>query len=127
MLGDKPVMAVVPSTDLARSRAFYVDKLGLTIEESMSNDDMMFVNAGAGSMFGVYKRGEGNKGDHTQVGFKVEEIESVVKELTDKGVVFEQLDMGPIKTNEMGIAELPGVKSAWFKDPDSNIFAVNQM
>ncbi len=41
----------------------------------------------------------------------------------DRGVVFEEYDMPGLKTME-GIAEIQGVKGAWFKDPDGNILPV---
>ena len=53
-----------------------------------------------------------------------DDVDGTVDELASKGVVFEQYDMDPIKTNEKGVAEFGGDKIAWFKDPDGNILAV---
>ena len=40
-------------------------------------------------------------------------------------MVFEEYDMPGLKTVN-GIAEIGGVKGAWFKDPDGNILAIDQ-
>ena len=53
----------------------------------------------------------------------MDDIEAAVDGLRQAGVVFEQYDSGPIKTNEKGIAT-PGPKQAWFKDPAGNILSV---
>jgi hypothetical protein len=47
--------------------------------------------------------------------------------LADKGVVFEQYDMGEIKTDERGIATIGTTKGAWFTDTEGNIIAIVTM
>lgn len=56
--------------------------------------------------------------------FTVDDVESVVAELTGRGVVFERYDEPGITTDARGIAGEPGMRVAWFKDPDGNTFAV---
>jgi hypothetical protein len=47
-------------------------------------------------------------------------------ELAAAGVVFDELNMGAIKTVNH-IATVPGIgRSAWFKDPDGNTLALFQ-
>jgi hypothetical protein len=65
------------------------------------------------------------KSTATLAGFAVGDVEAAVDELTANGVVFEQYHIGPIKTDEKGVAQLGDAKSAWFKDPDGNILSVN--
>jgi hypothetical protein len=49
-----------------------------------------------------------------------------VRELAARGVVFDELDLGVIKTVD-GVATVPGIgRSAWFKDPDGNTLALFQ-
>jgi hypothetical protein len=48
-----------------------------------------------------------------------------VKELNARGVAFEELDMGAIKTVNH-IATTPIGKSAWLKDPDGNTLQIFQ-
>ena len=50
----------------------------------------------------------------------------MVDELSANGVTFEQYE-GDLKTNEKGIFEADGVKVAWFRDPDGNTHALNQV
>jgi len=61
----------------------------------------------------------------TYMSFDVANLEEAVKELRDRGVVFEEYDMPGLKTVD-GIAEIQGVKGAWFKDPDGNILALGE-
>src|SRR6266536_1013503 len=52
-------------------------------------------------------------------------LDAAVKELREGGIVFEEYDMPGLKTVD-GIAEIQGVRGAWFKDPDGNILAVGE-
>jgi len=58
------------------------------------------------------------------VRFWSEDVEADVRELSQRGVVFDELDLGAIKTVN-GVATVPGIgRSAWFKDPDGNTLAL---
>jgi hypothetical protein len=48
-----------------------------------------------------------------------------VADLRGKGVSFEEYDLPGLKTVN-GIAELGGMRGAWFKDPEGNILSVVQ-
>ncbi len=57
----------------------------------------------------------------------MDDAETVVDELTARGVVFERYDEGPIVTDEKGIATFEGgAKVAYFRDPDGNTHSVAQ-
>ncbi len=127
MLSDKKVYAVMTATDLERAKKFYTENLSLKLTKE---DDWSFsVEAGGGTAIYIYLKDEAPKAENTQVSFKVSDIESEVEDLTGKGVAFEHYDMPEmgIKTNDKGIAEMGGVKSAWFKDTEGNILGLNQM
>ena len=129
MLNNSPVNPTIAVTDLKRAKDFYGGKLGLTEDSSMTDEMGVLYNAGAGSKLYIYSRPNPPTADHTQVSFKVDNIEASVDELSGKGVSFEHYDipgMG-LKTNEKGIATMGKVKSAWFKDPDGNILSVLQV
>lgn len=129
MLNNAPVTPTIAVTDLKRAKEFYEGHLGLTEDSSMSDDNGVLYNAGAGSKLYIYSRPNAPTADHTQVSFKVDNIETTVDELSGKGVTFEHYsipEMG-LKTNEKGIAEMGKVKSAWFKDPDGNILSLLQV
>jgi hypothetical protein len=52
------------------------------------------------------------------MGFAVSNIEAIVKDLRERGVVFEEYEIP--KTVD-GIARVPAGRSAWFRDPDGNL------
>jgi catechol 2,3-dioxygenase-like lactoylglutathione lyase family enzyme len=116
--------AVVCSTDLARSQDFYENTVGLRISPETIPNHLLF-ETGDGTSLLVYGRPSANKADHTQVRFWTSDITADVKALEDRGVVFDELDMGTIKTVDH-IASTPIGKSAWFKDPDGNTLALFQ-
>lgn len=124
MLNSAPVSPTLPTTDLKRSKEFYVDKLGLTVKDETKGG--ISFNAGDGTTLYVYKRPP-SVAEHTLASFTVEDLETTVDALTEKGVEFEQYDFDELKTNEKGIAESEDYgKAAWFKDPDGNILAIDQ-
>jgi catechol 2,3-dioxygenase-like lactoylglutathione lyase family enzyme len=125
MLGDKMVNASIPVTDLDRALDFYQNTLGLKADEKDKGGAMVW--AGGGTGIYLYERGP-STADHTLAGFNVDDVESEVAELRDKGVEFEDYDMPDmgIKTEE-GIATMGDWKAAWFKDPDGNILSINEM
>lgn len=128
MLGNARVGAILVATDIERAKKFYVDKLGLrVVETSAPSGDFAMFEAGDGTMLYLYLREGGSKAEHTVAGWVVDDIETAVAELRDKGVVFEQYDLPGLKTDERDIAESGPAKSAWFKDTEGNILAVNEM
>jgi predicted enzyme related to lactoylglutathione lyase len=116
--------AVVCSTDLARSQDFYEHKVGLQLSPETIPNHLVF-ETGDGTSLLVYGRPSPNKADHTQVRFWTSDITSDVKALVDRGVLFDELDMGTIKTVDH-VATTPIGRSAWFKDPDGNTLALFQ-
>ena len=124
MLDKSWIYATIPAQDLERAKSYYADKLGLKPTEE--RPEGLRYEFEAGGQFLLFEsRGEPS-GTHTQLGFDVEEIESAVKQLRENGVVFEQYDMPGFKTDETGIAEIEGVKGAWFKDSEGNLLAIGE-
>ena len=102
MLTDAPVIPTLPVVDLQRAISFYKDKLGLAVEQTMKGATI--IRCGEGTKLFLYQRAQ-TKADNTAAGFSVKDIEKTIKELKDKGVVFEQYDLPGLKTNEDGIAD----------------------
>ncbi|HSW90255.1 MAG TPA: VOC family protein [Patescibacteria group bacterium] len=127
MLSSVPVIAVLPATDLERAKMFYTQKLGLMIDDTMSDANGFVAKAGMGTALMVYKRPEPTKAEHTVAGFKVDNLEQEVADLKTKGVVFEQYSLPGLVTDSNGIAIMGNTKNAWFKDSEGNIIAVSQM
>lgn len=119
MLSDALAVTTVAVTDLDRSKRFYADQLGLPVL-----DEQPFAvrfGAGHGSQLSV-RRGQPNVGQ-TVAHFEVDDIEAVVRELTSRGVVFEEYETP--KTINF-IAQVGPARGAWFKDPDGNVFGVRE-
>ncbi|OGO67514.1 MAG: hypothetical protein A2Z37_01160 [Chloroflexi bacterium RBG_19FT_COMBO_62_14] len=122
MLASFPVVATMPAVDIQRARRYYSDTLGLKPVQIPVPDGALF-EAGKGSQIYLYQRGQ-TKADHTAATFTVENIEQVVDDMTMRGVIFEQYDMGELKTDARGIATFGSSKSAWFKDSEGNILGL---
>jgi catechol 2,3-dioxygenase-like lactoylglutathione lyase family enzyme len=125
MVANNKISAVLVSTDLEKSQDFYQNKVGLKLSKETIKNHLLF-ECGDSTTLLIYGRPSGNKADHTQVRFWSKDVATDVKELADKGVVFDELDMGAIKTIDH-VATVPGIgRSAWFKDPDGNTIALFQ-
>jgi catechol 2,3-dioxygenase-like lactoylglutathione lyase family enzyme len=131
MLEQGDVATRLPAQDLERARQFYAEKLGLEpIEErpgglryrGRHGEFAMFESAGAAS------------GDHTQMAWEVDDIEATVRELRERGVVFEEFDLPGLRTVD-GIAAVEGnypskggvgERAAWFRDSEGNLLGIGQ-
>src|ERR1051326_4640814 len=123
MLGLNKIIAFVPTTDTARSRAFYEGVLGLRF---VNDDGFAMVLDANGIMIRVAKVGKDfSPAQFTILGWQVSGIENIVAGLRGKGVQFERY--GFLKQDELGIWTAPtGDKVAWFKDPDGNVLSVSE-
>jgi catechol 2,3-dioxygenase-like lactoylglutathione lyase family enzyme len=131
MLEDGKVVARIPAQDLQRARSFYAEKLGL--EPSEERPGGLLYRCGEGE-FALFESTGAASGDHTQMGWEVEDIEATVEQLRARGVVFEEYDFPGLKTVN-GIAEVEGnypskggvgEKAAWFMDSEGNLFGIGQ-
>jgi predicted enzyme related to lactoylglutathione lyase len=127
MLGNAPMAATLVATDIRRAKKFYAETLGLQPANMPVPEDAAAFENGSGAMLYLYEREEGTKADHTAAAWMVEDLEETMTELREEGVVFEQYDMPGLKTDERGIAESDGNRSAWFKDTEGNILALVEM
>jgi catechol 2,3-dioxygenase-like lactoylglutathione lyase family enzyme len=123
MLEKASAQATVAVSDLDRAKKFYGETLGLPIKDERA--DGVTYKAG-NTWFLVYPSQFAGTSQSTCMAFEVDgDLETAVKELRDGGVTFEEYDLPGLKTTN-GIAEIGGVKGAWFKDPDGNILAVGE-
>ena len=125
MDGNNRISAVLVSTDLEQSQAFYQNKVGLTLSTDTIKNHLVF-DCGSGSTLLIYGRGSGNKADHTQVRFWSTDIGKDVAELVGRGIQFEEYDSGSFKTVDHVVTSAGIGRSAWFKDPDGNTIALFQ-
>ena len=130
MLSKGRVATRLPAQDLKRARAFYADKLGLhPVEER--DGGLRYVCAGG--EFALFESAGTPSGDHTQMGWEVEDIEATVTGLRSRGVVFEEYDIPGLQTID-GIADIEGnypskgigEHGAWFRDSEGNLLGIGQ-
>jgi len=124
MLKDSKVTTVLPAEDLDRAIDFYQNKLGLKKVEGSEQMGGVAFEAGEGSQIYIYERAR-TVAQHTVASFSVDKIEDIMGELREKGVKFEEYDMGELKTVN-GVATMGDMKAAWFKDTEGNILALDQ-
>src|ERR671914_658965 len=130
-LSEGRIATRLPAQDLERARAFYADKLGLHPVEEREGGLRYVCAAGE---FALFASAGAASGDHTQMGWEVEDIEATVEWLRARGVVFEEYDFPGLRTVG-GIAEVAGnypskggvgEKAAWFRDSEGNLFGIGQ-
>ena len=63
-------------------------------------------------------------GTHDQIGFVVEDVESMVAMLRSNGVIFDEYEPPPGASATDGIMDFGGVKAAWFKDSEGNLLSI---
>ena len=131
MLRHGHVATRIPAQDLDRARRFYADKLGL--EPSEERPGGLLYRCASGE-FALFASQGASPGTFTQMGWEVDDIEAVVAELKQRGVVFEEVDVPGLKTVD-GIADVTGnypskggkgERGAWFRDSEGNMLGVGQ-
>ena len=121
MLGKADATPMIAVRDLDRARQFYERTLGLETKEAMGGE-VLEVKSGD-TLINVYRSEFAGTNQATALTFDVDDIESEVRDLKDKGVFFEHYDMpGLEQRGDLYVAE--GMKTAWFKDPDGNILSL---
>jgi catechol 2,3-dioxygenase-like lactoylglutathione lyase family enzyme len=124
MLRDQRMLPAIPASDLARARAWYADKLGLTTEEELP--EALLYRSSQDSLFLLFTSDGAGTVQHQLAVWVVEDLEAEVAELHRRGVEFEQYDQPGLHTVN-GIAVTPAGKGAWFKDSEGNILTVTQL
>jgi catechol 2,3-dioxygenase-like lactoylglutathione lyase family enzyme len=130
MLSKGRVATRLPVHDLKRARAFYADKLGLQPVEEREGG-LRYVCAGG--EFALFESAGAPSGEHTQMGWEVDDIEATVTGLRSRGVVFEEYDIPGLQTRD-GIADIEGnypskgsgERGAWFRDSEGNLLGIGQ-
>ncbi len=120
MFAEGRVFATLAVKDLAAAKTFYGETLGL--KQTDENPGGVTYESGGGKLF-VYQSPTAGTSQATCASWEVQNIESVAKELADKGITFEHYDF-PGGTREGDIHIMGSMKAAWFKDPDGNILNV---
>ena len=107
--------------DLQKAKEFYGQTLGLKVVERAEGLELHL--AGNAKVF-IYPKPNHAPASFTVLNFPVDDVDSTVSELKNRGIHFEHYNQKDLKTDEKGIHRGPGPTIAWFKDPAGNILSV---
>ena len=121
MLGKADATPMIAVKDLDRARKFYEDTLGLKAEDEWGGEGATLKSGD--TLVNVYRSDFAGTNKATALNFDVDDIDKEVRELKEKGVMFEHYDLpGLEQRGDLYVAK--GMKTAWFKDPDGNILSL---
>ena len=123
MLKARNSAAIVAVRDIARARVFYGETLGLNLAPD-SEDDITVYQTGDTRLVVYVSEFAGTNKANALVWGVGDEIESIVADLTAKGVVFDHYDI-PDATYVEGIHHMGDFRAAWFREPDGNVLHIN--
>jgi catechol 2,3-dioxygenase-like lactoylglutathione lyase family enzyme len=123
MLSEHLVFPILLSTDMAESRAFYHDTLGLDI--AVEDDERIVLKCGAGTQITISRSTIGTSDTQTQVAWRVPDIHAAVADLRSRGVKVEDYEE-PAPVTVDGVADMGHSWAAWFVDPSRNVLSVVQ-
>ena len=126
MLSNARMSAIIPVTNLERSRKFYEAVLELQVSK-YDEDRASVIYESGGTYLTIYQRASASSGDHTVAGIEVVgDFDVVVDRLIERGVTFDTFDVPDMEMpwDERGVLVEGEMRSAWFKDPDGNIIGL---
>ena len=124
MLQKLKIRPTLPASNMDRAKKFYKEKLDLT--PSGENPGGVIYDCAGVWGFLLFPSPNAGKCPTTYAAWETEDIETEVKELKARGVVFEEYDTPAYKTVN-SIAHLGDDKAAWFKDSEGNTLGIFQM
>jgi catechol 2,3-dioxygenase-like lactoylglutathione lyase family enzyme len=130
LLQQAHVATRLPAQDLERARTFYAEKLDLEPVEERPGGLRYECRGG---VFALFESAGAASGNHTQMAFEVDDLDTVVDELRNRGVDFEKVDVPGLRTVD-GIATVDGnypskgsgERAAWFRDSEGNLLGIGQ-
>ena len=119
----------LPAQDLDRARRWYSEKLGLEPTEERPGGLRYQIGD---TYFALFTSAGAPSGEHTQMGWEVDDLDDVVEDLRSRGVEFEEYDLPGLRTiagitlvegnypSKGGVGE----RAAWFHDSEGNLIGV---
>lgn len=121
MFADTTAFSGFGVDDVERARQFYGETLGVRTSEEYG---LLWLHLAGDRDTLAYPRPDHVPADYTILNFTVDDIDTAVAELTERGVTFERFD--GFEQDERGIMRGHGPDIAWFRDPAGNVLSVLQ-
>jgi catechol 2,3-dioxygenase-like lactoylglutathione lyase family enzyme len=130
MLRAGKVATRLPAQDLERARRWYADKLDLEPVEERPGG---LRYEGGGCTFALFASAGRPSGEHTQMGWQVDDLDAIVTQLRARGVELLEYDAPGLRTVN-GIATIEGnypsvgrgEKAVWFHDSEGNLIGLGE-
>jgi catechol-2,3-dioxygenase len=119
-----PISARAAAIDIDRARQWYEEKLGVVPD--LEDPGGVWYRFGGETWLYLYQTPSAGTAQNTIAGWTVTDIEAVMADLRERGVVFEDYDFGEVRTVE-GLADFGVAKAAWFKDSEGNAFELSEV
>jgi catechol 2,3-dioxygenase-like lactoylglutathione lyase family enzyme len=123
-LSQFPISARAAAIDLERARHWYAAKLG--IEPEHEDPGGVWYRFGGETWLYLYATPAAGTARNTIAGWEVKGIETVMAGLRERGVVFEEYDLGDVPMVD-GLADFGGARAAWFKDSEGNTYELTEV
>ncbi len=122
-LSDQNTMSFIQTAKHKEALEFYQDILGLPMTDDLGH---AFVFRAHNTELLLTKVKKFTPTNYTVFGWKVNDIEGIIKRLKEDGVKFIKFDH--LKQTSDGIWKAAnGSQIAWFKDPDGNMLSIVQI
>jgi catechol 2,3-dioxygenase-like lactoylglutathione lyase family enzyme len=123
MLTSRKIIAFVATADPSAAETFYAGTLGLRL---VSKDEFALVFDAGGTVLRVAIVPELRPAGYTVLGWIVPDISRAVRDLGEKGVLFQRYHW--MEQDTQGIWSAPGgAKIAWFSDPAGNTLSLTEV
>jgi hypothetical protein len=121
MFENASAYAVLPASDLDRARRYWTGLLEREPEMSLE-DEAFFVSIGGVRVL-VYRTQFAGTAQNTALGIESDDLDRDMEQLRAHGVEFNQYDLPELTTVD-DVAEIDGLRTAWFTDSEGNIVAI---
>jgi hypothetical protein len=122
MLKASPAFSGFSTNDIAATRTFFGETLGVDVTEE---NGILTLHLAGGGRVAIYPKEDHLPATYTCLNFPVPDIDAAVDELLRRGVTLERYPGTP--QDERGIVRDYGPPIAWFTDPGGNILSVIQV
>jgi predicted enzyme related to lactoylglutathione lyase len=125
MVKTASVTTILPVADVQRASEFYENILGL-LPKGYTPEGNYLYSCGDGIYIALSKRPEEIVDNKTSLSFEVEDLESAVEELKEKGIRLIKYPVPGAKENGY-VYEMQGERAVWFKDSEGNMISMHAL